>query len=796
MSAHQAPLAELLRRYRTRAGLSQQELAERAGLTVNGVGQLERGIRRRPQPHTLRALAAALNLSDAEWTLLLAGAREGASSSEEQADQAGPPAGDVPALPPPKAVPPGKLPAPLTSFVGRERELAAAGSLLARGVRLLTLTGPGGAGKTRLALEGARRVRGQFQAAWFVDLAPLTDPALVPATVAAALGIQESTAEAPAAQIIATIGDVRGLLILDNCEHVLAACAALVDGLLRGCPALTVVATSREPLVLVGEQVYQIPPLPSPPERDGGDPEEYPAVQLFVERVRAAQPGFSLTKESGEAVARICRALDGLPLALELAAARARVLSPAQIADRLDQRLKLLSGGGRNAPARHQSLQTLLEWSHDLLSLPERTLFRRLAVFAGGFSLEALEYVAGDDDLDPLDILELLTSLVDKSLVVADSSGAAARYHLLETIRVFAAGQLAASGERRTSCRRHRDWFVQRLHVLQQEPEQKRLGLVVNTSSIAQDHDNFRAALTWSLDEEHDSEGALQMMMALQNFWVYHNLLREGIAWFQRGLAVTTDAPPAVRSLALSALVTMAWLAYDPAVGLPAAREALALARACGEPRALLRALRATGLAASVSDHPESGLAATSESLALVRALGDTYQHPFMATGHSWLLLISGDAAGAREAAREALVAARTANLRGEQTFACMLLGYCALALMESEDAHDHLLAGFHEAVVIDHPGLCAQCVGGLAVLAAHGGDLSTAAQLFGAMDRLVTVHGLTIAPRIVSILDGGRLRAREAGDPLFARAYAAGRALDFDAVIALVNATPNLAGW
>jgi predicted ATPase len=342
---------------------------------------------------------------------------------------------------------------PLSSFVGRERELQEIKRLLGR-TRLLTLTGPGGVGKTRLALAAARELQRDAVFAdglWLVGLAPLADAALVPQEAAAALGVREE-AERP---ILGTLREAvhtrRLLLMLDNCEHLVEACADLADALLRGCPLLTILATSREPLNIAGETVWPVPPLSIPSQPESPQPErllEYEAIRLFVERAQAANPAFALTDMNASAVAEICTRLDGLPLAIELAVARVRLLGADQIAARLADRFRLLTSGTRTASARHQTIRALVDWSYDLLPDQERTVFCRLGVFAGDWSLIAAEAVCGGDGIEPSSVLELLGHLVDKSLVTvqppAPGTGREVRYRLLETLRHYALERLAA----------------------------------------------------------------------------------------------------------------------------------------------------------------------------------------------------------------------------------------------------------------------------------------------------------------------------------------------------------------
>ena len=402
------------------------------------------------------------------------------------------------------------LPANTSSFVGRERELAELQSLLGQ-TRLLTLCGTGGTGKTRLALELARGAEPAFEAgAALVELAELTDPRLIPDAVAASLDLRALPGQDLVDAVIGFLAPRRLLLVLDNCEHVLAATASLVDALLRAAPQVTIVATSREPLRVPGEVVFRVPSLDIPDPEQALPPtqlREYEAVSLFVERAAAAAPGFVLDGENADDVARICLRLDGLPLALELAAGRVGALSPAAIAERLDDRFRLLRAGSLAGPTRQQTLSATLQWSHDLLEADERMLFRRLAIFAGSFELEAAEEVgAADDDLETSRIADLLARLVEKSLVAVGEAGRGRRYRLLETVRMYARERLDEAGEWPALAERHARWA---LALAEREHGSPRLD---------RDAANLRAALGYLLQQ--GSGDALVLAIALLPFWL------------------------------------------------------------------------------------------------------------------------------------------------------------------------------------------------------------------------------------------------------------------------------------
>jgi predicted ATPase len=490
------------------------------------------------------------------------------------------------------------LPAETSTFVGREHELGELAALLAH-TRLLTLTGVGGVGKTRLALELGRRHQDAYaNGGVLVELDSLDDGALVPGAVAEALDLQALRGEAVVEALRAELEPLELLLVLDNCEHLIGAAAALVDSLLRGAPRLTVLATSREPLRVPGEVVFRVPSLGIPdPEREE-EPEallRYEAVRLFVERAGAVAPGFTLDGDVAPAVARICHRLDGLPLALELAAARVDALTPAALAGRLDDRFRLLRASSRTAPTRQQTLQATLDWSHELLSPEEQTLLRRLAAFSGSFSLEAVEEVCAGDGLDADEVALLLAGLVEKSLVVGEDRRGERRYRLLETIRSYAAGRLASSGERDAVAARHASWLVQFVHGLDEE-----------MTGLELEQGNLRAALESLLDA--DPQEALRLSAEVWPFWLRRIELREARHWLGESLErAPGDSPERIK--ALLGYAAIEFRSGDMGFGVAKVEEALSLARRLGDPALEWRALH---FRAAVEIADDDGLLAAS----------------------------------------------------------------------------------------------------------------------------------------------------------------------------------------
>ena len=549
---------------------------------------------------------------------------------------------------------PNNLPRQLTTFIGREREIAEAKRLLAE-THLLTITGPGGSGKTRLSLEiGARLLSEYPDGVWLVEFAHLADPARVPQVLATALSVREEADRPLLVTLVDHLRPKRVLLLLDNCEHLIDACAGLADTLLRGCPEVKILPSSREALGLTGEVVFRVPPLSLPDSRLVPALErlaEYEAVRLFVDRAIAVKPDFTLTDDTAAAVVQICRRLDGIPLAIELAAARDRTLSVQQITAHLDERFRPLTGGSRTALPRHQTLRGLIDWSYGLLSEAERELFRRVSVFVGGWTLEASVAVCAGVDVDRYDIVELLGRLVDKSLCLIDGEGSDPRYRLLETIRQYGFEKLAETSEGQVVRARHRDFylgFAEDAEPRLQGPEQ-----VVWLQRLEGDHDNLRAALRWSLDCD-ETEAALRLGSALSLFWDTHGYVREGREWLDELLAHARERPTSTvttrralgKVLDAASRTRARWSEFPQATEF--LTQGLAVWRELGDKRGIAEALNNLAVGATQSGDRVRARVLVAESLALFRELSDKRGTAHALNNLAEILRSDGDLPGAR----------------------------------------------------------------------------------------------------------------------------------------------------
>ncbi|MBP7355167.1 MAG: tetratricopeptide repeat protein [Longilinea sp.] len=601
------------------------------------------------------------------------------------------------------------LPTQLTSFVGRVRELKELQNRLSE-QRLVTLIGPGGTGKTRLAIQAATEMLDHYaDGTWLVELAPVTEPAQVLRATAMTFGLRESE-DRPLLQVLNDYLHGKNLLlILDNCEHVIDACASLAEALLEVNPQLHILASSREALGLTGENIFRVPSLEAPDPRHLPPWEQFShceAVRLFAERAAAAQPEFELTPDNGPAVAQICQRLDGIPLAIELAAARVKVLSVEQIAARLDDRFRLLTGGSRTALPRQQTLRALIDWSYDLLNEAERVLFRRLAVFSGGWTLEAAETICSGSingqELAELEVLDLLTGLVNKSMVLTELRGGETRYRMLETIRQYTRDRLLESGES-TACRnRHLQYY---LNIAEQlEPELWRDRQLAALKRLDRENDNLRAALEWCLAEESgpNISAGLRIACTLPPYWGIRGLWTECNERFQTLLgypnAEVSDrlrlkalnrAGLAAREQSNSALVQLYFGAALPLaeklgergeqayalLGLHQTDESIAIFRELNDPVGLLRALAARGTIANAAGDFETAKRAFEENLALCHAIGHRVGAAGTLVALSFLGRMDNDLDAAEKAGQEALEIFRTADDRPGIGGATYMLG-------------------------------------------------------------------------------------------------------------------------
>ena len=672
------------------------------------------------------------------------------------------------------------LPILLTSLIGRAEDVSRVVALLEQeDRRLVTLIGPGGTGKTRLALAVGAELLDNFpDGIWFVDLAPIVDPALVLPAVAATLGVRETNVSQVEHALIAYLGPKRLLLVLDNFEQVVAA-APDVSDLLIECPRLAILVTSREPLQLRAEHLYPVLPLLLP-EPDSLPPlaelARVPAVELFVERAQAIVPNFALTADNAAAVAEICRRLDGLPLAIELAAARIRLLPPAALLARLEQRLPLLTGGARDAPERQRTLRDTIDWSHELLSLEEQTLFRRLGVFAGGWTMEAAETVAGTDG--DLDIFSGLEALIDKSLV--RQSGEATgepRFGLLETIREFAVEQLVAAGEADEVRTRHANFFValteELANGLWQSTEPRLL------DQLAVEQDNTRSALDW-LDRQGELETCLRLAVGLGWFWLIRGLGSEGRSWLERAVAPSVDVSVPVRAWALMWAGTLALMQGDSETAVKLEDASIALWRGCGEASAgLVSALVTLARAVGELGDPARAVELLKEGLDIARATNHAFLILLVLENLAGMALIRGDPETAKALLEEASPLRRTTGNTWGAPYSLAMQGEIAQREGNLAQALEH----YQRAIILSYDRVDQRfVVGGLVRIgniAAELGKHESAARLLGAAERLHETAGSWIH---LSGLDRDK-RAPEMiraalGEEAFTTAWSAGRAL------------------
>ncbi|HEX8990426.1 MAG TPA: adenylate/guanylate cyclase domain-containing protein [Anaerolineales bacterium] len=729
---------------------------------------------------------------------------------------------------------PNNLPVQLTSFIGRERELEAARKRLASS-HLLTLIGPGGTGKTRLSLQLAADVLPSFSdGVWLAELAPLTDPALVIQTVGSILHLREQLGMPLEELLIDYLREKNVLLVLDNCEHLIDACAHLADRLLHACGNLKMIASSREALGIAGEAVYRVPPLSLPDaecltRRDFGRCE---SGQLFVERASAANPRFSLTDQNAAAIAQICRRLDGIPLALELAAARITTFSAEQIASHLDDRFRLLTGGSRTALPRQQTLRALIDWSYELLPEQERTLMRKLSVFAGGWTFEAAEAVCSD-----LNVLDLLPQLVNKSLVAVDTETDPPRYRLFETVRQYARDKLLEQGETESARTSHFDYFLGL--ATQAAPRLRKSGASEWVTKLELEHDNLRNAMQWGLEERLDD--VLRMVSLLSYFWNRRGYEEEARSLIREALQRANsqgetegqagEERPRLLCDAWGILGLMAFSQGDNLNAVAACEQSAAIARRLGDHRRLAIAITFQVMGALSFGQIEGVDALLKEGLAAAEASGDTFALGLVLTLHAVprtpskiaianlgqvtaeiekgriLLKESGDE---WSATMGLLSSGMLARFRGEyemarKQFATLEPLFLDLGdkhrtnMIRSELAHIERYEGRYEKAEamyretlpewqrLGHRAAVAHQIECFAAIAHIRGERERAARLYGAAERLrerINIP-MTELERAEYDLAIARLRS-ETDEAVFTSSWAAGRALSIDQAIRL----------
>jgi non-specific serine/threonine protein kinase len=695
------------------------------------------------------------------------------------------------------------LPLARTSFVGREREKLEVKRLLAM-TKLLTLTGTGGCGKTRLALKVASDLVGAYpDGVWLADLAPLADAELVPQAVAKALKVREQPARPLTETLVDTLRSRKMLLVVDNCEHLVEAVVSLVDALLDSCPGLRVLATSRQTLNAAGEVAWVVPSLTVPGSRQQAytpsELEAYESVRLFVQRASQRDPSFELTLRNGQAVAQVCQRLDGIPLAIELAAGRMGVLSAEQLASRLEDFLKLLTGGPTADP-RHRTLRATLEWSHELLGEAERVLFRRLSVFAGGWTLEAAEEVCSGEGIEQGEVLEMLSEVVDKSLVVAGArEEGGSRFRMLEPLRQYGQERLEESGEAKRFHERHAEYYLalaEEADTEAAEPSDLRKGRSAAwLTQMDTEHGNLRAAISWSLDEDAEepdggrTELGLRLAVALFWFWFRHDYLTEGRRYLER--TVSSKSDPTTTRLKARAWNGAARIAYsqgDFGAAKALIEEGLALYRELGDKEGIAAALTDLGLIAVLGHRDDIPVRAVLEELEELKPrLKNRNTLAYLLMLEGVMAISRGDLKHSAALHEQSLKLFREVQDTPGVITCLAQLGVIALMRGDYEGASPPLRESLRMAWESDYKVLIQFCLYLLACVAASQEQPVRAARLWGAVEGMEEAYAVRVTPLTPSVSDyEGRLSIARSqlGEETWSGSWAEGKAMALGQVV------------